>query len=100
MLQPDCLVILREHDKRTENDSLLFRLEHILYSINEDDAFTMDQLDLDYYDNYYSRKELKSKFKEYDFEYVGVKEVDDNIRPNQTNYYYIVFRCNKELKKS
>jgi 2-polyprenyl-3-methyl-5-hydroxy-6-metoxy-1,4-benzoquinol methylase len=88
VLKKDGLVILREHYKENEIDSLFFRLEHILYSIFDDDS-TIDHFFAHYYDNYYSRNELVEIFRQHGFEYLYMSEVP--AKYNFANYYYIAF---------
>jgi ubiquinone/menaquinone biosynthesis C-methylase UbiE len=92
VLKKDGLIILREHYKENEIDSLLFRLEHILYSIFEDGS-TLEQFSANYYDNYYSRYDLITIFEKYGFKYLYMNEISPEY--NKANYYYIAFRCIK-----
>lgn len=93
VLKPNGVLFIREHDKTSPLMSYLIRLEHILYSILIDKV-DYDDFIKDYYEHYYSKKELTKRF-----ETLGLKEcLNDKIKEiknNPTNYYNALFQLEK-----
>lgn len=94
--KPNGLVFLREHNKGDQVHSMIFYLEHLFYSVIIDKIPYNDFVD-DYYEHYYSKKELKKLFTKYGFVKVKLnidlayRENTNLLDYNPTAYYHTMF---------
>jgi ubiquinone/menaquinone biosynthesis C-methylase UbiE len=93
VLKPNGLLFIREHDKSFPLMSYLIRLEHILYSILIDKV-EYNTFIYDYYEHYYSKKELVKRFEKFGFKECETTKPKD-ITDNPTNYYNALFQLEK-----
>lgn len=83
---PGGIVIIREHDAKSDNIKKLIDIEHLLHGVFSDGLTVRDFSD-SYFGNYRASSEWDSIFDKHDFYCIG-----KILKNNPTRYYYAIYR--------
>jgi len=86
LLKPGGIVIIREHDARSNPVRALCHIEHLIYGIFAD-KMCSNEFYKEYYGHYYSKREMINVFENH-----GFTTLSEKSKNNPTLYYYQVFK--------
>lgn len=96
VLKPNGILFMREHNKINNVTSQLYYLEHLFYALFYDNT-PYPIFIKNYYEHYYSKKNLKKLLTQNNFTYIKpnykmqLKELSYKLGYNPTNFYHILF---------
>jgi ubiquinone/menaquinone biosynthesis C-methylase UbiE len=83
----DGIIIVREHDCKTNNFAVFLDIIHGLYSLVWSDPIE----DINFIDTYFANYKTKKEWIEL-FKYFGFRKIYEFVKPNSINAYYSIFK--------